>query len=246
MNTRAHNWTVTINYFTEEDVNDMVKVCDIADYYIYGFEGIDEHDLHPHIHLFLHFKHAKSMARVLSFFDKHHHIEVVKDVPAMIEYCKGYEGGKLKSHTENVYIEYGTPPVSGVNKSSQQVIDAINEGKTIEEIERLYPSYCLHHYTKLQEYYYRRKQIDNTKGVIEHYDNYDPKIDEDVIYDFMDIVNTTKEVVVWYREAGSKYPKQMMDNYVKGLPLKVKYGYKFIAIKPKKIIVVTDTTALRK
>lgn len=248
MNCRSRAWTLTLNYFDELDFEELTNSIDYTDYAIFGFEGVDSDDpKHPHIHLYLHFQNARSLKSVKSMFTKQHHIEVVKDNLAMIEYCKGYKNGKLKWIRENHWLEFGTPPVNGVNKSSQLVIDAIQSGKTLEEIEELFPSYSLHHYQKLQDLYHRKRQITNDKGVWLDVEEYQLTGDEDVIYDFSDIVNTTKDTVVWYRSAGTSFPKQMFDNYSKhGLPFRVKYGYKYLVVKPKKVIVVTDLSTIKK
>jgi len=242
MNARVHNWTVTLNNYNEVDMDELKDVVSFADYYIFGFEGSDEIDLHPHIHLFLHYRNARAFKTVKAMFTKQHNIQPVEDVPAMISYCKGYHKGKLKSNTENVYLEDGQPPITGVNKISQRVIDAIKEGKTIKEIEEAFPSYALHHYSKLEELYQRKRPAAQGRGVLEVKSEYEPQ-GEDVIYDLADIVNTTTPVVVWYADTYVYSP--MLRNYeMYGVPLRIKHGYKYLTIKPQKIIIVVKVVKI--
>lgn len=239
---RHHGYTVTLNYYTEEDVEEMIEFLNVKqpDYYIYGFEGTDEEDLHPHIHLYVHFGNARSLSMIKKQFTKQHHIEVVQDPAAMISYCKGYEKGLLKSLEENVYIENGIPIANGVCTGAQKVMLSIKEGKTYEQLQELYPSFMLFHGSKV------KKWITETQPKAEHVRNLYiiPSHDK---YDYASAFKTvhmTGEIETYDNEEAlfiTTYQTQFrVIDWVKGYPQKIKRGYEIVTINPKDVFIMYE------
>lgn len=154
---RSRGWTITMNYFDESDIKDLADYIGRVnyDYYIFGFEGIhDASEVHPHIHFYIHFHNARTIRSIKKAFGKSHHIESVKDPSAMISYCKGYQGGKLKEPQcgENDWFEDGIPISNGVQTKSQEVVSAIQKGASLSKLYNEFPSYMIHHADKVAKY----------------------------------------------------------------------------------------------
>lgn len=153
---RSRGWTITVNYFEEQDLEDIGNLSDYnPSYMIYGFEGVRENSsVHPHIHIYIHFNNARSHQSIMKMFSKQHYIEPVQDPSAMISYCKGYLHGELKEPDigENDWFEEGIPIQNGVCTSQQKVIMAIEEGLTDRELREKFPSWMLYHEKKVHDY----------------------------------------------------------------------------------------------
>lgn len=269
---KSRNWLVTINYFNEQDMADIElmferlsqwhhnelhdddvekQLCNYR-YIIFGFEGTDEKStFHPHIHMYIHYVHPVSMTNVLTNFTKHHNCVVIDNPLDAIEYCKGYEGKehKLKDLEENVWLDIGTLP-NGVLKKpkvnqTNLVMTAINEGKTIEEVCQLFPSFALHHYNKLKSFYERKKQNVETKF---YYIDPDDSVGDLITY-LHDAGIVEGKLAVCFEdlselEAYEEYDTilyygdytRQLAHYALGYPMTYKYGYELRKIKPRMFI----------
>lgn len=158
---RHHAYNITLNYYDEQDTTDMVNFTDQCDYFVYGLEGCDKH--HQHIHFSFHLKYAKTATSILKNFSKHHHIEVTKSIEHMHQYCLGYEWDKItQTYTikcehcgENPYLTDGKLPQNGKHKGTSKsdlVMTAIKEGKTMEELKELFPSFMMFHGSKVKQW----------------------------------------------------------------------------------------------
>lgn len=163
------HWTLTLNYYTETDVQELRKLIylPMVDYWAYGYEGCERH--HPHIHVSIHFKSSKTLNALLSHFSKRHHSKPVVDSVAMHDYIRGYKKSKLKcvgcvKHGEidkngkwipcNKYYTEGSIPENGIKKTPkvdmrEKVLEAIQAGKTIKELDQLFPMFMLYHKDKV-------------------------------------------------------------------------------------------------
>lgn len=161
---RSRGFTVTLNYFNEDDNSDMFDLFEKTKptYYIFGFEGNSnspsvcdylgeplapsESQYHPHVHLYVHYKHQRLQTSIAKYFRKKHHIEPVRDPAAMIEYCKGYEKGQLKEPDvgPNFFMEEGVPPRIGISLVSQEVTHAIQQGASLKKLYQDFPAFMLY------------------------------------------------------------------------------------------------------
>lgn len=170
MEQRHHGYYLTINYYDEKDVEELQSFVSTADYYIYGFEGCECH--HSHIHLSVHFKNARRFSAVKRFFSKNHNIQATQDYERSHMYIRGYEYRDKKYHLKckgcsidieqhedgsqvpvNVYMTEGDIPTNGKHKSTpkaQLVVDAINDGKSIDELRDMFPAFMMYHESKVK------------------------------------------------------------------------------------------------
>lgn len=171
----SHSYTVTLNYYTEEDVFCMEKVIfkSSVDYYIFGFEGDCCDTYHSHIHLAIHFKSSVKFDTFKRYWNKNHHIEVIKDWSKMVMYCKGYDWFhteyRLKCCRENVWFDEGNVPLNGVkkNEESKKVMDEVLKGTSIDDLRKLFPRFMLYHQDKVRKWYeYEKKDVKRDRKLI--------------------------------------------------------------------------------
>lgn len=112
---RFRAWTITLNYYDETDMQDLYTFITKfkTRHYVFGFEGTCCDKTHAHIHLAFYVENACTFGSFMEYFTKQHHYEAVRDYKSMVEYCKGYEKGKLKCCEENIYMEDGEMPHQG-------------------------------------------------------------------------------------------------------------------------------------
>lgn len=161
----SRNWCYTLNNPTHDEL--IILQClfedNYATYHVMGDEvGTKTHT--PHIQGYLHTKHLKSFNQVKNKLSHRIHLEqMIGTSQQASDYCK----------KEGKYIEYGTLPKNGAppaKVNSATIILAINEGKTLEEIEELYPTFMLFHRNKvvdqIKQYNLRRNKDIITKYFI--------------------------------------------------------------------------------
>nr|AQU11779.1 replication protein [Cruciviridae sp.]AQU11781.1 replication protein [Cruciviridae sp.]AQU11783.1 replication protein [Cruciviridae sp.]AQU11785.1 replication protein [Cruciviridae sp.]AQU11787.1 replication protein [Cruciviridae sp.] len=83
-----------------------------------------------------------------------------------MQYCKKGEQSKQEWNDFNVkgpnygkkafFIEFGECPIVGKSKTAELVVNAINEGKSIDDLDLLFPNYMIIHHNKVKEYIDRR------------------------------------------------------------------------------------------
>lgn len=242
-NQRSRGYTFTLHNFKERDMEDMYNLINDTNpsYSIFGIEGVhDASTKNPHIHLYVHYANARSFNSMAKHFRKKHHYEAVADPAAMITYCKGYKNGKLKEPLcgENEWYASGIPVANGVCTSSQLVINAIKEGKTIDEIQEIFPSYCLHHYNKLEDLFQRTKTFDSTPVEIIHLKGandyeYIEDLDCDIINNYNELPYCKNDIIVLLVDAFEQYVESHEFLLSIGRPIRIKVGYKYVLCKPK-------------
>jgi len=104
----------------------------------------------PHLHLLLSFK-SKFLVRDLNIFDfivgKHGNYGTVRDLPATIKYAR----------KDGNYLEIGKVPASLANSGAKTskstlVSEMLRSGKSLMEIDQLFPGYLLQNLKKVKEY----------------------------------------------------------------------------------------------
>jgi len=82
----AKNWCFTLNNYTDADIERLNGLEDRVQYLIYGRE-VGENGT-PHLQGFVSLSARKSMAQVKALLGGNPHVEVARNVPASIQYCK--------------------------------------------------------------------------------------------------------------------------------------------------------------
>nr|WAE43225.1 MAG: replication associated protein [Cressdnaviricota sp.] len=253
LNYRTRSFTLTLNYYDEYDLLEMEKMLEetLPTYYIWGIEGSPYCECHhPHIHLFVHFKCQRWASSIMSYFTKKHHHEAVKSISDMIAYCKGYEKGKLKCDRENEWFEDGIVPSNGKNVTSEKVIIAIKEGKTLKELYDIFPSYMIHHAQKVKDYMNAIRDTEECKfyvikpisdAITEIHDNFHILDKPAIVTDLKQLEAYSEYTdVVFYAE----YFDRLYNLWPRGVPITYQCGYKCNVVKCKRFIIVTDTPRL--
>lgn len=235
---RSHNWCYTANNYTPKL---MVQLMDLyeekyVDYHIMGFEiGTTTHT--PHIQGYFHCKDAKQLVSLKHKFPTIHYEAMGGTSLQASDYCK----------KDGYYFEYGKLPKDGKSKTTELVVEALRSGKTIEEMEELFPSFCLYHRSKLEAWYMQQEQ----KKVYET--EYYVTDDQDPITAVLDaLTNTPHELAVVTElseiNAYKKYDTVLLITgilekkhllYPRGVPITYKYGYETRIIKCKRLIIST-------
>lgn len=83
---QAKNWCFTLNNYTDEDVERLSTLVGNVAYCIFGKEVGDNGT--PHLQGFISFKTRVRMAPVKTIVGERAHVEISRDVPASIRYCK--------------------------------------------------------------------------------------------------------------------------------------------------------------
>lgn len=82
VNLRSRMWFLTINNFTDDDVNTITQQCALASEWIWQKEFVSV----PHIHLYIKWKNAKSFKRLKTIFPRAN-IQKVNNRINVIKYC---------------------------------------------------------------------------------------------------------------------------------------------------------------
>lgn len=235
---RSHNWCYTANNYTPKLMVQLMNMYEdkYVDYHIIGFE-VSPTTNTPHIQGYFHCKDAKSLLTLKYKYPTLHFESMNGTSLQASDYCK----------KEGYYFEYGKIPKDGKNKTTELVVEALRSGKTMEEMLELFPSFCLHHRKKLDQWYEdQRKKV---KYVTEYY----VTDDQDPITAVLDaLTNTPHElaVVTEFSEinAYDKYDTVLLIQgifekkhllYPRGVPISYKYGYETRIINCKRLIIST-------
>lgn len=121
--TRSRNWFLTLNNYTQEELD---KLCqDLKDddvvYYIMAKE-VGESGT-PHIQGEVRFKNPRQLSGMKKFSSRAHWEKTISPDDAN-KYCK----------KDGDYVEYGTPPKQGKRTDLDEVRDAIREGANMRDI----------------------------------------------------------------------------------------------------------------
>lgn len=83
---RAKNWCFTLNNYTQADVDRLANLGTSAAYVVFGRE-VGENGT-PHLQGFIAFDERKRLQQVKAVIGGNPHVEVARNIPAAIQYCK--------------------------------------------------------------------------------------------------------------------------------------------------------------
>lgn len=83
---RAKNWCFTLNNYTQGDVDRLANLGSSASYIVFGRE-VGENGT-PHLQGFISFDERKRLQQVKTLIGGNPHVEVARNIPAAIQYCK--------------------------------------------------------------------------------------------------------------------------------------------------------------
>lgn len=242
---RHHGFVFTINNYTDNDIADVLGLSynNWATYIIAGFEVGDEGT--PHIQGYLHCPVARTL------------LSVSKQLPRSF-LCKAKAIGK-KFNTRYEYCmktgnywEYGIRPVNGQSTVSQQVIQSINDGISYNELSQKYPSYILHHGSKVKAYIDTIKQpiktrfyvIDPLSDTITEVYNYFSWDEHDKVAVITDLTQLQAydqyDHVIYF----SEFYDKLHSLWPRGAPITYKYGYQQCVVKCHTFIISTSNRKL--
>ena len=143
---RSRGYCFTLNNWTDVHVAQLILMCDETwlTYLVVGFEVGPKNGV-PHLQGYMHFDNGKTMRHICNLVDN----ISLQEAKATGE---NFDRRYLYCMKDGDFWEYGERPQNGVNTTSAKVMTAIKEGKTIEELYELFPSYMLHHSTKVKQY----------------------------------------------------------------------------------------------
>lgn len=268
MDSEHRHYFVTINNHTEEDLEQLQYVLSktSVDYFCWGFEGYPCLRHHPHIHASIHFKSSIKWSTFKKYLPRAN-IQVCKDAFKAHQYIRGYEfiqnNWKLKcptcavddeyegSHTHgqwvpcNIYFTMGSIPSNGKKKAEPtvtKVIAAINEGKSIAELDELFPAYMISNKHKVIKWIADHKPPHTRKLDFVHEDKrFDFPPNSSVIFfedDKIDIYNGEKTCVF---NIGDD-PWNKIVCWLKGFPPSFRRGFEIIKFDPQYIIILYKTS----
>jgi len=235
---------VTINYWESSDIEEILLVIEKCDYYIVGFEGCDHY--HEHIHAVFHLKSSVGRQRFLNYFTRQPNIQYpIKDYQAAHEYCQGYENGKLKCCCENLYLTDGVIPKDGNKKNTvtaTKVINALDEGKTIDELWTIFPAYMMSNEHRIKKLINYRKEVDthfyvtlSIDPINTVYGFFGPDIKLAVVTDLSKIeLYADYDTVLYIPESD---PPMDFKYWPRKVPISYKYGYEYKVIKPHNFVI---------
>jgi len=142
---RSRNWCFTLNNWTEKDRGRLMSMYEnkFCRYLVFGHE-IAESGTH-HLQGYVNFPGPLSLRQLTKPFPKCHW-EAMKGTPLQAsDYCK---------KQDPVYIELGTLPdrKRKPSKTSELVLKAIKEGKKVEQLREMFPSFMLYHQPKVEKW----------------------------------------------------------------------------------------------
>lgn len=125
--TRSRAWVFTLNNYSEEDVNNLIKVIYDARYVVgreVGAQGT------PHLQGFVQFKNPKKFEAVKKLLGDRYHIEKCRNKKAAIKYCQKEEnffsrGIDVEVDMKKYILEKEFPNVK-LNNWQQKIVDIIN------------------------------------------------------------------------------------------------------------------------
>lgn len=244
---KSRNWLITINYFEESDIQELITLIDLATYSIYCIEGHNCPDHHYHIHAYLHFKNDRHDSAIINHFTRHPHLDAVKDVSSTVSYIQGMKDGKLKCPTcELMWFETGIIPSNGKNTSTELVISDIKAGYTYNQILEKYPSYCMFHANKVKEFINSLTQKKTTKFYVIS-PNGDPITS--IHYEFDDlgklaVVTDLAKLEVYDDYDTVLYLSDFYDSehmlWPRGMPITYKYGFTYKKVICDRFIITSN------
>ena len=139
---RAKNWCFTLNNYTQADVDRLANLGASAAYVVFGRE-IGESGT-PHLQGFISFDDRKRLSQVKALIGGNPHLEVARNIPAAIQYCK----------KDGDFEEFGEMPAGqGRRTDLDSFKEAVKGGLTnIKEIRELHSEVYSKHRRFVYEY----------------------------------------------------------------------------------------------
>lgn len=248
---RSRTWEVEINYFSETDIRELTILLEATRYHVIGFEGCVCTCFHPHLHCLLYFDSAKTGSRILKYFSKHHHIDVVKYPREYVAYCMGYDKGKPKCpHINDEFrMECGDKPLQFEQKDApitSLVADAIQEGASLTQLKEQFPKYMLQNYSKVQTF--MNHTVPSDKETAFYYvDNkrflnyvFDKFAKEDIAVvqhlSYLALPRYSNKKIILLADI-SQYTHIEIQSWTYGSPIAYKVGYQFVEVFPEIFII---------
>lgn len=171
LNTRARAWVVVINNYDIDDIKQfgfLYENDEHCTYYVAGLEvGANGTE---HIQAYVHFSNAKTGRFMKKAFPKAH-LEAARAREKLFAnrylYCMKYqderkdpETGLYKIDPEGTYIEDGVRPNPGgapTVDTKTKVMDAIEEGMSVAELRKTFPTYMMYHHQKVSDFISQKK-----------------------------------------------------------------------------------------
>lgn len=241
---RSRGYCFTLNNWTDDHLAWLMLLCDKSylTYMVIGFEIGPKNGL-PHLQGYMHFDNGKTMKTICN---------EVPNISLIEAKAKGDKFDRRYKYCmkDDDYWEYGERPSDpGVNVTTTKVIDAIKEGKTIDELYEIFPSYMIHHSSKVKAYYEYIKPKHKTKfyvmpAAMSMHENIQLLHEE--FHDLGAIAAVTElsqlmayenyNTVIYF----SEYYDKIHTLYPYGAPITYKYGYQQNVVNCERFIVVTD------
>lgn len=260
------HYELEINYYDQTDLEELYNVINknSVDYYAWCFEGYPCDTHHPHIHASIHFKSSVKETAFRNYFTKKHHTAPVHNAKHFHEYIRGYEKvqGKWelkcagcsiceeKNEPCNNYFTLGEIPETGKKKQptvTQKVVEALQSGKTFEQIEILFPAYTMTNKRRIIEWLRDHKPPHDRKIITMDYkDRFEFPPNASICYvdddcsNGLSIYNYEKTVVFFPIEA----PHSKIMEWLHGFPPTIRRGFELIKFDPENIVLLYDTPRL--
>lgn len=143
--TRGRHWCFTLNNYTEDDIQRLSNLGTDIDYIIFAKE-VGSVDGTPHLQGFVTFPRKLRFSSVRVLLSQRAHIELAKNVPASIQYCR-----KAETAASDIF-EFGEAPVKkqgervDINKFKEAVKGGLRKPSEIREafseVYAKYPRFC--------------------------------------------------------------------------------------------------------
>lgn len=238
----SHNWCYTANNYSLTLLGQLYGLYEneYCTYHVMGFELAPETGT-PHIQGYFNTKSSKTFKVLHNKFPSIH-LEMMRGTPQEASiYCK--KGGD--------YIEQGILPDRGSPKvTTLQVMLSIREGHSKSELRQLYPSFCLYHQSKIDQWFieeqkqqhnqmefYVLNEDDPITGIIDTFtlDDTPPKLA--VIHELYEIEDYSDFDTVLYIPG---YFESKHNLWPRGVNITYKNGYQVKHISCKRFIISTS------
>lgn len=254
------HYEVTINYYEPEDLDELYNVINKSsvDYYAWCFEGYPCTDHHPHIHASIHFKSSVKESTFRNYFTKKHHTGIVHNAKHFHEYIRGYE--KIKGEWKlkcsgcsickennapvNNYYTMGEIPETGKKKQptvTQKIVEALQSGKTYEQIEILFPAYVMTNKRRILEWIKDHKPPHKRKLSFLHYDKrFDFPSNASIVYFYDEKIDNYNDETISVFHFNDE-PRLKITQWLKGFPPTFRRGYEVVKFDPEYIVILYTT-----
>jgi Putative viral replication protein len=138
---KSNSWVYTLNNYTDDDVSRLSALGLGVTYVCFGKEVGDNGN--PHLQGFVQFHSRKLMDAVKRYVGARAHVEVARDIPNAVEYCKK-EGD---FHEVGEWEDKAPPRRSDLDDFKKAVKDGVHDLAKIREdhseVYAKYPRFCL-------------------------------------------------------------------------------------------------------